>query len=346
MTACVVDPTTDPDWAMLVSQGRGSLFHSPLWLAAVQHAYGFALRAGVVRGAHGKPVAGIPYACLDGPPAPRLLAAPFCDTCDPLFERPAEWDELLSSLEAHQVPVHLRCLRTDLSDQDRFTVTKRVRWHTISLPERSEDRWQALDSSARRAIRKARRERVQVRPLLPGPDLAAFHWLHVALRKSKYRLLAQPLVFFEEIARRFQGAGRWHALGAWADDRLVAGAIYLRWADVLYYKFNASALDALGARPNSLLVWEGMELASALGCRQLDLGPSDDDQPGLIRFKRQFGAQERELRFLRLAPPGWDDRPALASMRRIGDLTALLTQPDVPDEISAEAGALLYRYFA
>jgi hypothetical protein len=30
----------------------------------------------------------------------------------------------------------------------------------------------------------------------------------------------------------------------------------------------------------------------------------------------------------------------------LGDLTALLTRPDVPDDISADAGALLYRYFA
>jgi CelD/BcsL family acetyltransferase involved in cellulose biosynthesis len=168
----------------------------------------------------------------------------------------------------------------------------------------------------------------------------------VALRKSKYRLLAQPLAFFEEIARRFKAAGKWHALGAWLDDRLIAGTIYLSWADTLYYKFNASSLDALEVRPNSLLTWEGIELANTLGCRQLDLGPSDDDQPGLIRFKRQFGAQERELRFLRLAPDGWDDQPALAQKRLLGDVTRMLTRSDVPDEVSAEAGALLYRYFA
>lgn len=346
MTIGSLDPVTDPLWSALVSRRRGGLFHSPLWLGAVQDAYGFPLQARVVTGQDGQPTAGIPYACLEGPPAPRLVAAPFCDTCDPLFEQPEEWGELLAGLEAHQLPIHLRCLDAELPDQARFTVTKRARWHTIPLLPSAEERWQAIDASTQRAIRKAKREGVQIRPVASGSDLADFHRLHVALRKTKYRLLAQPLAFFEAIARRFQDAGHWHALGAWVGDRLVAGTVYLRWGDTLYYKFNASSLAALDARPNSLLTWEGMELASSLGCRRLDLGPSDDDQPGLIRFKRQFGAAERELRFLRLDPPAWDDHPALAPKRMLGELTQLLTRPEVPDEITAEAGAQLYRYFA
>ena len=346
MTLGSLDPAIDPLWSTLVSRRQGGLFHSPLWLGAVQDAYGFPLRASVVVDADGQPTAGIPYACLGGPPANRLVAAPFCDACDPLFECPEEWSQLVTALESHKLPTHLRCLDAQLPDHDRFMVTKRARWHTISLGETTEDRWRGLDPSAQRAIRKAQREGVEIRPLAPGPDLAAFHRLHVALRKAKYRLLAQPLAFFDAVARRFHDAGNWHALGAWMGHRLVAGTIYLRWGETLYYKFNASSLDALEARPNSLLAWEGMELANALGCRRLDLGPSDDDQPGLIRFKRHFGAEERELRFLRLDPPGWDDRPALEPKRMLEQLTQLLTRPEVPDEITAVAGAQLYRYFA
>lgn len=346
MTLVSLDPVADPRWSALVARRGGSLFHSPLWLGAVGDAYGFPLRAAVIVSEAGEPIAGIPFAVLDGPPAPRLVAAPFCDACDALVERPDQWASLLGALEAHQLPVHLRCLGMEPPEHGRLLVTKRARWHTITLDETVEARWKRLDASAQRAIRKARRDGVEIRPLTLGPDLAAFHRLHVSLRKAKYRLLAQPLSFLEAIARRFQDAGRWHALGAWLGDRLVAGTIYLRWGETLYYKFNASSLDALRARPNDLLAWEGIQLAQALGCRSLDLGPSDDDQPGLIRFKRQLGAGERELRFLRLVPPGWDDGPAREPRRLLSELTSLLTRPEVPDEISAEGGAALYRYFA
>ncbi len=352
MNVDCVDAAGDPRWADLVARRRGGLFHSSAWLGAVRDAYGFDIQAALVTGQAGEAVAGIAFARLDGPPAARLVAAPFCDACDPLFGSSAEWQALLASLSAQRVPIHLRCLDVSLPDAAGAagpvgaTVVKRARWHSIGLLGDRQAQWLALDAAARRAVDKAIRDGVEVRPLDPGPALGAFHRLHVSLRKSKYRLLAQPLSFFEAIARRFGGDGRWHARGAWQQGRLVAGTIFLQWGDTMYYKFNASATDALASRPNDLLVWEGIELARQLGCRQLDLGPSDDDQPGLVRFKRKFGADERELRFMRIDPPGWDDRPAAAARRLLGDMTQLLTRPDVPDAVSVEAGDRLYRYFA
>ena len=124
-----------------------------------------------------------------------------------------------------------------------------------------------------------------MRPLDGMDDLAEFHRLHVALRKRKYRLLAQPFAFFEAIKHRFQEVDGWFPLGAFVDDRLVAASLYLRWGDTLYYKFNASCTRSLELRANNLLVWAGILLAQSLGCSELDLGPSDDDQPGLIRFQ-------------------------------------------------------------
>jgi hypothetical protein len=76
------------------------------------------------------------------------------------------------------------------------------------------------------------------------------------------------------------------------------------------------------------------------------LGPSDDDQPGLIRFKRYFGAAEKELRFLRYTPPEWQDERGAEARRLLGTLTELFTAPDVPDDVAARTGALLYRHFS
>lgn len=345
MTIGSLDPTTSPEWEPLVARS-GGLFHSPPWLAAIRAAYGFPIEAVVRTGTDGRPTAGLPFAFLDGLPFARVVAAPFCDACDPILTEPEEWPELLARLVARGVPIHFRCLGRPLPGEAGLTVTKRARWHTVPVYESPEKRWSALDPSTQRAIRKARREGVRIAPLAPGPGLAAFHRVHVALRKRKYRLLAQPLSFFEAIAEQFQPRGGWYALGAWLGDRLVAGTIYLRWGNTLYYKFNASSPEALGSRPNSLLTWEGLELAAATGCQVLDLGPSDDDQPGLIRFKRQFGAEEAEVRFLRYQPPGYDDQTGLEPRRMLGDLTRLLTRADVPDEVTAEAGARLYRFFA
>jgi lipid II:glycine glycyltransferase (peptidoglycan interpeptide bridge formation enzyme) len=225
-------------------------------------------------------------------------------------------------------------------------VTKRARWHALPLAGGAANIFERFDATARRAVRKAQRNCVIVRPLERADDAAQFHQLHVALRKQKYRLLAQPLRFFEAIKARFEAVNGWYPLGAYVDGQLVAATVYLRWGDTLYYKFNASTPGALKLRPNNLLVLAGIDLAQSLGCGTLDLGPSDDDQPGLIRFKRQFGALEREVRFLRYVPPCWRDHQSDELRRVLAELSRLLTAPDTPDELTARAGALLYRFFA
>ena len=199
---------------------------------------------------------GLLFAELDDALGTRITSLPFTDACDPLAESREVWSALLNPVLGGDRPVHLRCLDNPLADQDaRLTVVKRARWHTLPL-EPGRDVESSFDEATRRAIRKAERAGVMIRPLADD-ELPALHRLHVKLRKDKYRLLAQPLAFFEAMARRFSEGGGWFPLGAFAGDRLVAATVYLRWRDVLYYKFNTSALDALGLRPNGLLVKAG-----------------------------------------------------------------------------------------
>jgi len=264
---------------------------------------------------------------------------------DPLFTSEDAWCALLSRLQSRQLVVNLRCLNEQrVFAGDTFSTVKKARWHRLSLDESQEALWRQMAPETRRAIRRAERAGVAVRPVSGGEDVQMFHRLHASLRKRKYRLLAQPLRFFEAIEQRFRDLDSWHSLGAFLDNRMIAATIYLRWGDTLYYKFNASAPEDLSARPNNLLVWSGIALAQSLGCRFLDLGPSDDDQPGLIRFKRNFGAQEQELRFLRWTPPDWREPSSIRGI--LGEMTRLFTAPEVPDEITIQAGNAFYRYFA
>ena len=150
-------------------------------------------------------------------------------------------------------------------------------------------------------------------------------------------MLAQPSEFFAALSSRFRTVDGWHLLGAWHDEQLLAATLYLRWRDRLYYKFNASDADGLAFRPNNILVWAGVLLAKELGCSALDLGPSDDDQPGLIRFKRGFGPVERELRFLKWTPPGAPSEQGVELRGVLSEVTRLLASPAVPDDVTNSA---------
>jgi CelD/BcsL family acetyltransferase involved in cellulose biosynthesis len=178
---------------------------------------------------------------------------------------------------------------------------------------------------------------------LDDQHLGEFVRLHVALRKRKYRMLAQPYAFFATLRNHFKDTGGWFPLAAFHGERVVAVTVFLKWKDRLFYKFNASAADALPLRPNDALMWEGLRLAHELQCSTLDLGASDDTQPGLIRFKRNYGAEEREIRDYRYSPlpvPAGAGRKAV-----LGHAAELFTLPVVPDHVTRLAGAVLYRYF-
>ena len=150
---------------------------------------------------------------------------------------------------------------------------------------------------------------------LSDAELDEFIALHVGVRKHKYGLLAQPRAFFEALRTQFAAVDGWFPLAARHEDQIIAVTVYLRWGDTLYYKFNASLPDALPLRPNNLLVDAGVELACALGCRRIDFGASDGDQPGLVRFKRQFAAAEESITVLSMGAQV--DEPRDVAGRRI-----------------------------
>ena len=78
--------------------------------------------------------------------------------------------------------------------------------------------------------------------------------------------------------------------------------------------------------------------------RPLDLGRSDVDQPGLVNFKRRFGAEESDLHTLMLknSPP----EQGVEAAWIVSEITRLFVQDRTPDQLTEHAGDLLYRLFA
>lgn len=342
-----IEPDKDPLWPALLAQTRSDVFHSPAWTKVLKATYGFEIRALVGLDEEERPRAGLLVARLSDFRGERLVTLPFSDYCDPLGDRPGAWACLAADLLKPGLPVHIRCLHNTqpLSDP-RFNVEGQACWHGLDLDTDTAALWARLHESARRAIRKATASGVRVEAARDEAGLRAFYDLHLRVRKTKYRLLAQPYRFFQAIWSYFLTQGQGVILLAYKDGALLAGTLYLIWNDTLYYKFNASDPAGLAYRPNDLLVWEGIQYALAHGLRRLDFGLSDADQEGLLRFKRKFGTTEKPIAILKHQPsPGstaaTDGLPALLSQ-----LTWLLTEPDVPESITESASDLLYRFFA
>ena len=341
-----IDPKTNPVWQKLLDRSEGSVFHSPNWLRVLANTYGLNVQAYVLLDGSGEPRAGIPFCRIADMKGERTVILPFSDYCDPLAANRDEWDCLVGDLVDEGQPIALRCVHNDVPLQDdRFALVNRAKWHGLDLRPDTSALWSGLSGSARRAIKKARREGVVVRLAEDHQDLRAFFELHLGVRKYKYRLVAQPFAFFENIWREFVEPGHGFVLLACHQAKIIGGIFALEWQDKLYYKFNASAATDLAVRPNDLMIWEAIQLGKTRGLTHLDFGLSDWDQEGLVRYKRKFASEEKTISFLQYAPHPAMTRAESELRQLLPQLTTLLTDASVPDSITEKAGEVLYRFF-
>jgi CelD/BcsL family acetyltransferase involved in cellulose biosynthesis len=339
-----VDPRSDPLWAALARGERGSLFTSPPWIGAICDTYGFEPTAEVAVDPWGQPVGGVAWIDVCDLRGQRRLALPFCDRADPIVADADTWFLVSGDPLAGDLPFTVRCLEDSPAAADpRFAVLGEAAWHTTALDRPLDDLHAALRTNTRRNIAAAERAGVEVVLRDDEEAMVAYHRLHVGLRKRKYRLLAQPLEFFERIRKAFAPVGALCIALAQVDGEPVAGAVYLVWGDTVYYKFGASRAEFLSLRPNDALHWRLLRWAHDRGLRTLDWGLSDLDQPGLCAYKRNWASEEGRIRTLNT---GGRPRGESADVEQLlAAITRLLTDPSVPDDVSDRAGAALYRFF-
>ncbi len=348
MNVICVDPRTDPAWLELSQRYPSSVFNSPQWLRVLGDTYDFRVQAYVLLDDEGQPQAGIPFCHISDIRGERIASLPFSDFSDPLVADRVQWEILAGKLLEQGCPVKVRPLHNPIPLQDpRFVLVKQARWHGIDLDKDMDLVWQGFHSGARRAIRKAERNGLVAYLAKSTADLRTFFEMHRGVRKHKYRMLAQPYAFFQNIWRHFVEEDQGTLMLVQQEGRILGGALFLEWQDTLYYKFNASMPGTLDLRPNDLVIWEGIRYAKAKGLTRFDFGLSDWDQEGLVRYKRKYATEEKAISFLRHTPADAQLCPSVEAVQELlPQLTQLLTDESVPDAVTEEAGALLYRYFA
>lgn len=345
MNIVEIDPIKDEAWAILVAEFDSDVFHSPAWMQVLADTYGFEPRAVALVDDLGTPTAGLAYCHVNGMKGERLVSLPFSDFCDPLISDEEDMRIITDRLTSSGYPVTLRLLRNKLVLRDpRFHEIGDAKWHGIDLSRDPDQIWQDLSSSARRAIRKAGSSNLNVRPAEDESDLRAFYELHLRVRKYRYRLLAQPYTFFTNISHRFLQDEDGVLLLAEVGGQIIGGVLFLTWKDKLYYKFNAWDPDYSALRPNDAVMWMGIGHGTKNDLSLLDLGLSDSDQEGLIRYKQKYATEGRDIQAVTSADPeDSGDRESWSFLPRLVDL---LTADDVPDGTTERAGDLLYRMFA
>ncbi len=297
----IVDPTLDPTWdALLWTHPHATFFHSAAWAKTLVDSYGFRCRY-VVATNNGELRGLLPLmearSWLRGA---RGVSLPFTDECPPLVSNGIAAGSLLQVAKHEGQSRGWKHLELRGGQEFFEGVPEAVSFHghVLGLSARAEDAFARFDDSAQRAVRKAERNGVRVEFGTDLEAVRAYYDLHCRTR-TRHGAPPQPFHFFEKLHEHILDKGHgFIALGRHG-SRPIAGAVFFRFARQAVYKFSASDERFQELRGPNLVIWQSIRRLIDAGVMQLDFGKTSSSNEGLRRFKRNWGAQERLIRYAR-----------------------------------------------
>lgn len=343
-----LDPLLDERWPRFVEEHpNSSVFHTRGWLEALQRTYGYRPVA-FTRASAGTPLSDCLLFCevrswLTGR---RLVSLPFSDHCQPLVSEPEELERILGSLQElvdakgwRYVELRPRDSPPEGEPSAEFPLAAEHSLHLLDLTPSAEELFRGMHKSCmQRKVRRAEREELVYVSGRSDELLRDFYQLVLATRR-RHELPPQPFAWFRNLVRCLGEQMTIHQVST-PQGRPVASIVTLTHKSEVVYKYGASdsSLNPLGGMP--FLLWEAIRQAKEASATLFDLGRSDLDNPGLIKFKDRLGAQQSALRYFRRSASKGKSTRETKSTSPSRKLVSLL-----PDPLLRLSGRLLYRHF-
>lgn len=147
------------------------------------------------------------------------------------------------------------------------------------------------------AVNKAIKVGLQVREAESESELAQWYWLYLdAMRHHSFP--PRPKRFFDDLWKRLRPLGLMKLLVAERDEkgskRMVAGSIFLRFGQTVFYAFTGCAHRDFQLHPHDIIQLESIRDSCKNGYRWYDFGEATDDR-GLAQFKGKWGTEAKPL---------------------------------------------------
>ncbi len=295
-----LDSIPGEGWDEFVSGHRdGSVYHLSAWAEILRGAYRFEPRYLELRDSNGRTEGVLPMVRGRGPiSGSRFNSLPVVRWAGPLAGSAEGEASLLRAAcglvdagEARRL--HLVSAKADLATRHPgLSASAAYPTWSIELPSELagfRERFKKRSRSLPRNVARAKREGVTVREGRSQKDLRAFYHLYLKVMRRR-RALPRSLRQLVLSRQLLEPAGVFKLFVAELDGRIVAGAVFHFYRDVVDLLYNASDDRYLHARPNHALHWQVITLAIERRMRILDLGVG---RPGgsLAEFKRRWSAE-------------------------------------------------------
>jgi hypothetical protein len=296
-----VNPRDRSDWdALLLKSGDQSFFHTSGWAAVLEKAYGFK-PVYFVSSVEGRLIFLMPMmevrSRLTGR---RGVSLPFTDFCPPHVEGDAFPEDAVGRVIDYGLRAGWdyiewrdgRCFDDSLPPYDTYFV------HDLDLARPEAELFSLLKDANQRNIKKAVREGVSISIDQSLASVKAFYRLNCLTRK-RHGLPPQPYSFFGHVFESIVARGGGIVISASHGGQPIAASVFFHFGAEALYKYGASDLVHQGVRPNNLIMWEAIKWYRDRGFKNLNLGRTEIDNEGLLKYKRTWGAKESLLRYYR-----------------------------------------------
>jgi Acetyltransferase (GNAT) domain len=289
----IVRDVPEAEWRAFVEGADGDLWYTPEWTWFLEQTFGFPRhhlfatdRSGAVSGL-------LPlFRVRSRITGDRLSAAPFTHFCGPLGgdeDRAALLAaacRLREDLGAGSLEIHAKV------DSGVFQTSSLFSTYILDLSPGPESLRKRFSKNIQRGISQAQRLGVEVIRTRKAEDIAGFYRMNL-LHKKDLGVLCHPRRFFDNLFSLFPDRATLYA--ARYQDETVAGSVILHHRGRYLYGYGAALAESRDLPAQKQILWEGIADACAAGGRSFDFGRVSQENEGLIRFKKSWGAGEKIL---------------------------------------------------
>ncbi|MCC7429250.1 peptidoglycan bridge formation glycyltransferase FemA/FemB family protein, partial [bacterium] len=244
-----------------------NIFQHPLWIKTLEETYNYKTHK-IKMGNSSFPImeVGKPF-------SGKLVSLPFSDFV--LNDEKLDFTKLDKSKKYQ--------FRGGVFDED--FVSEKFLVHEISLLESEDEIFKRFEGKTRRNVKKAEAENLKFRISSEFNELKLFmgHNYHT---RRKHGIPPQPDSFFEKLYKNLFKENLGAVVIISQNEVAVSSSVVLFFEDTVYYKYGASNLDFLHLRPNDFMFWELIKWSKNKNFKKINLGKTEIDAEGLIRFKR------------------------------------------------------------
>src|SRR5216110_3087064 len=281
----------------IAEKASDHFYFDAAWLDLITSFYGYTLIPLTTASGSGSITGFLPLCYIKSPlTGRRLVSLPFSDYCPLLADDEASANDLIDQAIclAKEKQVHYLELRAGQNEilarrDDLVTANLYANW-IVPLGPDPDALSKRLHQGARRKIKKARSQGVQVRIAEKREDMYEYYRLHLLTRTRKHGMPSQPISYFMRPWDTFAPSGQIHLELAEYEGKVIATHITAFYGKIARYMYGASDERYQNLGAGYLLTWEEMAWGGQHGYQQLDLGRTSYANPGLMQYKRSWGA--------------------------------------------------------